>query len=124
MDPNTNQPIGTTPVQQPVAQPVVPTETTPAAPSPASTISPEAPKGKNGKIIILLVILLLLVVGIVTYVLFARAQMNNAQKTTTENKSLVLPTPTTIPTLTPEEDLEVSSPDEDLIDIETDVKGL
>lgn len=124
MDPNINQPIGINPVQQPVAQSVPPTETAPIAPVPASIIPPEDPKGKNGKIIILLVILLLLVVGIMSYVLFARVQMDNAQKTTTDNSSLVLPTPTAIPTLTPEEDLEVASAEADLIDLEADVKGL
>lgn len=123
MDPNTNQPIGTSPIQQPAAPQAAvtpPVQPTPAVPAPVS----ETPKKSGKKWLILLLILFLLAVGIIAYVLFARVQMNNAQKSTSENNSLVLPTPTLIPTLSPEEDLEAVSPEEDLIDLEADVKGL
>lgn len=125
MDPNNSQPIGTSPVGQPTPQPVQPTEAAPAAPTPAPTISPEGPpKGKSSKAVILLVILLLLVVGMVSYVLFAKNQMNKTQKATTDNSSTVLPTPTLVPTLAPEEDLEAASPEGDLLELDADVKGL
>ena len=126
MEPNNNQPLETNPVQQPAAQPVPstpPAEAPPATPTPAPTISP-VPKGKSNKAVILLIILLLLVVGMVTYVLFAKNQINKAQKATTDNSSSVLPSPTTVPTLAPEEDLEVASPEADLMDIEKDLQGL
>lgn len=124
MDPNNNQPLGTSPIAQPTPTAVPPVETTPAAPTPAPTISPEAPKGKSNKAIILLVILLLLVLGMVAYVMFSQNQMNNAKKAATDNSSIVLPTPTAIPTPAPEEDLEVASPEADLLELEADVKGL
>lgn len=124
MDPNNNQPLGTNPIAQPTPTAVPPVEAIPAAPTPAPTISPEAPKKKNNKAIILLVILLLLVLGMVAYVMFSQNQMNNAEKAATDNSSTVLPTPTAIPTLAPEEDLEVASPEADLLELEADVKGL
>jgi hypothetical protein len=125
MEPNNNQPIQTNPVQQPALQPMPPIDPTPVVPpTPAPTLAPETPKGKSSKAIILLVILLLLAMGIIAYILFAKNQMNSAQKMTTDNSSSVLPTPTTVPTLAPEKDLEISSPEGDIIDIETDIKGL
>lgn len=137
MDPNNNQPIGTNPVAQPIPQPatspiappavaaVAPTESGPAPTNPAPNSPPEAPKGKNSKVTVLLVILVLLIVGIVAaYVLFAKNLMNNNQKTTADNTISVLPSPTLVPTLAPEEDLEVASPEADLLEIEADVKGL
>ena len=125
MDPNTNQPEGVNPIPQPTAQPAVPpAESAPVTPTPAAPASiPDAPKGKSKKAIILIVILLLLVIGIAVYIMFAKSQLNNNQ-TTTDNNSSVLPTPTAIPTLTPEEDLEAASPQADLLDIDADVKGL
>lgn len=124
MEPNNNQPVEANPVQQLAPQPVPPTEVNPVAPTPEPTISPEIPKGESGKAIILLVILLLLVVGMVSYVLFTKNQMNNAQKATTDNSSSVMPTPTVVPTLAPEDDLEVGSPEADLLELDADVKGL
>lgn len=117
MDPNNNQPVGANPIQQPVA------------PQPAATlppVQPDAPKKGMGKGIILLVILLLFVFGMAAYILFAKNQMNSNQKTTGDNNSSVLPSPTatTVPTPNPENDLEAASPEADLIDIEADVKGL
>lgn len=128
MDPNTNQPIETSPMQQPAA-PVspAPSQTPPSTPvQQANSASSEAsvPKKSNKKWFILFLILLLLAAGIVAYVLFAKNQMNIAQKETTENSSTVFPTPTLVPTLAPEEDLEVASPEADLLDIELDLKGL
>lgn len=130
MDPNTNQPTGTNPTVPPIPQPAAPEAavTPPAQPTPATPVAPapvgETPKKGGKKWLILLLILLLLAVGIIAYVLFAKNQMNKAQKETTENTSTVLPTPTLVPTLAPEEDLEVASPEADLLDIELDVKGL
>ena len=123
MEPNTNQPLESNPVAQPVAQPVS-TEAKVAASTPVLASVPEGPKGKNNNVIILLVILLLLVIGIIAYILFAKGQLSNTQKITTDNNSSVLPSPTTVPTLAPQDDLEVLSPEGDIIDIETDVKGL
>lgn len=123
MDPNTNQPIVTNPIQQPAApQPDVtsPVQPTPVSPAPVS----ETPKKSGKKWLILFLILILLAVGIIAYILFAKNQMNNAQDETTNNTSTVLPTPTVVPTLAPEEDLEATSPEADLLDIEADTKGL
>lgn len=123
MDPNNNQPIGTNP-QQPVAP-------KPVATPPLQPVAPDAPQNADGnpkkvvgKGIILIVILILLVVGMAAYILFAKIQMNSSQKTTTDNSSSVMPSPTAVPTLAPEEDLEVASPEADLIDLEADVKAL
>ena len=129
MDPNNDQPSAASPIPQPVSQPAAPVQSPPPTPvSEAGSVSSEAsaPKKGMGKGIILLIILLLLVLGIGGYILFAKSQMNNTQKTATDNTSSVLPspTPTLVPTLAPEEDLEVSSPEADLINIEADVKGL
>lgn len=124
MDPNNNQPMGTNPIAQPTNTPM-PVEATPVVSAPTPSTPPQQiPKGKNSKFTILLLIVLLLVTGIVAYALFAKNQMNTAQKETTENSNTVLPTPTLVPTLAPEEDLEVASPEADLLDIEVDVKGL
>lgn len=121
MEPNINQPEGLNPIPQPVVQ---------AAPSPEQPVAPatpqilENPKKGIGKRMILLVILLLLIVGMVAYILFAKNQMNNNQKTTTDYNSLILPTPTTTPTLAPQDDLEVGSPEADLSELDADAKGL
>ena len=123
MEPNNNQLAVSNPVAQPVDQ-IVPTEASVPASNPLVASVPEGPKEKNNKVIILLVILLLLVIGMIAYILFAKGQLNKTQKTTIDNSSLVLPSPTTVPTLTPEEDLEVSSPQADLLELEADVKGL
>lgn len=123
MEPNTNQPLEANPIAQPVVQPI-PTEASAPVTTPVPASVPENPKGKNSKVIILLVILLLLAVGMVAYILFAKNQMNNAQKATTGNSSVATPSPAFAPTLTPEEDLEVNSPETDLLELETDVKGL
>lgn len=122
MDPNNNQPLENTPIQQaaPAAVPV--TAQSAAQPMPTRTSTP--PKEKGNKVIILLVILLLLAVGIIVYVLFAKNQMNKAQETTSNNTVLVLPSPTAVPTLTPEEDLEVASPEADLLELEADAESL
>lgn len=122
MDPNNNQPIATSPVQQPAVQPV-PSPAQPVVPTSPQSAS-ENPKKGMGKGIILLVILLLLLIGMAAYVLFAKNQMNNTQKTTTDNSSTIIPTPTAVPTLAPEEDLELGSPEGDLLELDADVKGL
>lgn len=125
MEPNNSQPIETNPIKQPVMQPAPPTVPAPVvAPNPTPITTPEPPKGKGSKAIILLVILLLLAVGIIIYILFAKNQMDNVQKAVTENSSTVIPTPTTVPTLTPEENLEVRSPEADLLELDADVKAL
>lgn len=125
MEPNNSQPIQTSPIQEPAPQPVQPTNPTPVVPPNLTPIAtPEAPKGKGNKAIILLVILLLLAVGIIVYILFAKSWMSNTQKATTDNNSVIIPTPTLVPTLTPEEDLEVNSPEGDLLELDADVKTL
>jgi len=129
MDPNNNQPINTNPLEQAAPQPVATppsTQSTPVAPTPETTVLAEAPKVKGKKAIILLVILLLLVVGMIAYVLFAKNQLNKTQKTTADNSSVAIPSPspTLVPTLAPEEDLEVNSPEADLLEIDADIKGL
>lgn len=145
MDPNNNQPLGTNPnpVGQPAVPPMQPMEASvPASPQipvappppaptppppPALTNTPDislAPKAKSSKTIILLVILLLLVIGMIVYILFAKNQMDNTQKAAIDNTSTILPSPTPIPTKSPEADLEVESPEADLIELDADVKGL
>ena len=125
MDPNNNQPLGTNPVAQPAPQATSVPTTQPASdsPSPVPTLADD-PKGKSSKVVILLVILLLLVVGMVAYSMFAKNQMNNAKKAATENTSEVIASPTLAPTLTPEEDLQINSPEADLRELDADVKGL
>ena len=58
--------------------------------------------------------------------MFAKSQNDKAQKAASNNTSSALPTPspTASPTPLPENDLEVSTPEADLLDIEADVKGL
>ena len=128
MDPNSNQPLETNPATQPAPQQasVPPTQPTMVAPTPVPEASPQSPKAKNSKVLILLVIILLLVAGMIAYVLFAKYQLNKAQKTTADNTSVAIPSPlpTLTPTLAPEEDLEVSNPEADLLEIDEDVKGL
>lgn len=128
MDPNNNQPINTNPLQQPAAAPVAPAPATPTPPAqPVQTVAPQNPPStpkSNKKILILLLLLVLLIIGMGGYVFFAKNQMDNKQKTSTPIQSVVLPTPTLAPTLAPEEDLEVASPEADLLEIEADLKGL
>lgn len=137
MDLNDNQPINTNPLQQPAApQPVAPTAPPPPQPTTPSTppaqpiqttVTPQNPPitpKSNKKILILLALLILLIVGIGGYVFFAKNQMNNKQKAATDNQSVVIPTATTAPTVAPEDDLEIASPEADLSDIEQDLQGL
>ncbi len=134
MEPNNNQPINTNPLQQPVVpQPITtPTDTVLVVPPPTPPAEPtqttdnqntQSPKN-NKKILILIAVLILLLVGMVTYVMFAKNQLSNKQKTDTSNQSVVLPTATIAPTKTPENDLDIASPEADLQDIEKDVQGL
>lgn len=124
MDPNNNQAIQN-PIQQPVSsQPAAIPPVQPAAP-----VVPQNPEGKPkkgmGKEIILIIILLLLVFGMAAYILFVKIQMKNTQKTTTDNNSSVLPSPTVIPpTIAPEDDLEIGSPEDDLLELDANVKAL
>lgn len=126
MEPNNNQPINTNPVAQPVSQSVPATEASLVTPAPEPTVGPEASKGKGNKVIILLVILLLLAIGMIVYILFAKDQLNKVQKEAVENSSVITPSPspTLVPTLAPEEDLEVASPEADLLELDADVRGL
>lgn len=124
MEPNTNQPIGTNPIVRPAASQSVGTPPVqPTAPVAPQNLS-ENPKKGMGKGIILIIILVVLVLGIIAYILFAKAQMNKNQKTTADNNSLVLPSPTRYPTLAPENDLEIVNPETDLSDLDADVTGL
>ena len=127
MDPNNNQPVEANPIQQPVApQPAVTPPVQPAAPVAPQNATDGNPKKGMGKGIILIVILLLLVLGMAGYIMFAKSQLDKTQKAPTNNTSSALPTPspTASPTPLPENDLEISSPEADIIDIEADVKGL
>lgn len=126
MEPNANQPEGVVNQPQPAVQPVVPPVQQQAQPiTPPVPPTPQNPKKGMGKKLILIVILLLLVVGMAAYALFAKNQLSNTQKTTTDNTIVVTPTPTPVPpTLAPEEDLEISSPEADLLDLDADVKAL
>lgn len=137
MDPNSNQPINTNPLgqpaQQPVSSPVQPMQPaptpTPAAPTTPVTAAPEpmlqTPKGGSKKRIVLLIILLLLVLGMGFYVFFAKNQLNTAQKATTDNTSIAIPTVTIAPSEPATVDeVIVASPDADLKDLEADLQGL
>ena len=137
MDPNSNQPINTNPLEQPVQQPVdvpvQPVQPPASSPMPAPTtpiISAEpiaqAPKNKSKKGILLLIILIILILGMGFYVFFAKNQLNTAQKVTTGNTSTVIPTATIAPTASPAtaDEVIVESPDADLKDVETDLQGL
>jgi uncharacterized protein HemX len=123
MEPDTNQPLAANPIAQPAVQPA-PAEVSAPPPTPAPASVPESPKKKNSKVIILLVMLLLLAVGMIAYILFAKNQMNNAQKSVADNSSVITPAPSLSPTLAPENDLEISDPEADLLDLDADVKGL
>lgn len=125
MDPNNNQPINNEPVLQAAPAPVksVPTPITePVIPTPI----PQAPKSGGKKVITLLVILIILALGIGSYVLFVKNQLSNQQKVSTENTSVIIPSPTITPTPTPAtvDEINVASPDADLNEIEKDLQGL
>lgn len=124
MEPNINQPEGVNPIPQAAPQPVQAPPSTPVQQASSPSSEGSAPKKGMGKGIILIIILVVLVLGIIAYILFAKNQMNNNQKITTGNTSSVLPSPTTVPTLAPENDLEVVNPEADLSDLDADVKGL
>lgn len=127
MDPNLNQPLGANPIN-PVTQPQVQSVSTEVNTPPTSTPTPmgmpQNPEKKNNKTLILLIILLILTIGMVTYILFAKNQMNKAQKVTVDSSNVLIPSPTLSPTLAPENDLEVSSPEADLQNLENDVNAL
>ena len=141
----------TQPVTPPVAQPVpstadasmppmpgqiptpIPTTSTPnlnSDPMPGQTPSfattgamPETPKKKGGKTVALLIILLLLVLGMAAYIMFAKQQVSKTDESVTDT-NVSTPAPTIEPTIAPEQDIEISSPEADLQNIETDVNGL
>lgn len=111
MNPNNNQPINSNPLGQPATPP---------------TAAPQIPQSGGKKGIILLIILLILALGMGGYVLFAKNQLNNKQKTAAENTSIAIPTTTITPTVTPAtiNEVMVASPEADLINIEKDIQGL
>lgn len=123
MEPNKNQEVNTSPIQQPATSSMTPSLGAVPASSSVQTQG-SAPKTSGKKVIILLALLLLLIVGMAVYILFAKNQLGNTQKTTTENSSSVLPSPTRIPTVAPLEDLEISSPEADLLELDANVKDL
>lgn len=130
MDPNNNQPINTNPLgQQSPSQPMTTPSpaTPPAQPSqPAGDQNIPVASKSNKRIIILLVILVLLIAGMGFYVFFVQKQLNITQKTSTENASVVIPTATPIPTVTPTsiDEVEIASPEADLNEIENEVGNL
>lgn len=148
MDPNNNQPIGTNPVQQPAPQPVAPTPPTqaPVAPTPAQTVAAppvqpaapvvpqnvaENPKKGGRKKIILLILILILIIGMGVYILFAKSQLNNIQKTSTNTTAPIQQSPGTqgekipsVPKPTSQDDLNIESPEADLQGLEAEINGL
>ena len=150
MDPNNNQPINTNPLGQPVPpapeppiaapsatfvppvqQPISATPSAQAVPpaAPTATSMPyQNPNNGSKKGVIFIVILLILIAGMVFYVLFAKKQLNTAQKTSTNNTSVAIPTATIAPTAAPTpatvDQVNVESPDSSLKDIEGDVQEL
>lgn len=126
--PSTPDPL----VQQvtPPAAPISPAQQAAApapTPEPVSTsMPPLAPKSGGKKGIILIVILLILALGMAFYVFFVKNQLKTAQKASTENTNIVIPTTTIQPTATPAtvDEIEIASPDADLSDIEADIQGL
>lgn len=140
MDPNNNQqpqvntqqaqPIIPTPLQeQPVQSPSpaqTPQPVMTATPEPTPTVQAPVPKAGSKKVLILIVILLILIIVAISYVLFAKNQLNNSQKIPAENTSLVIPTATIAPTATPAtaNEVKVDNPAADLNEIEKDVQGL
>ncbi len=138
MDPNNNQPINTNPLGQPsIPQPVinpvqpqppVPTTPIPSAATPVSATEPiaQGPKNKGKKGILLLIILIILILGMGFYVFFAKNQLNTAQKATTDNASVVIPTEPIAPTAGPAtiDEVIIESPDADLKGVEADLQNL
>jgi uncharacterized protein HemX len=124
------QPIVQQPASQPLTQPVESIPNPPTQPvmnestSQASTGLSETPKKKSGKGLVLLLILLLLIVGMACYMFFVKNQITKEEKANSESTIIVTPEPTATPTLTPEEDLEIESPEADLQDLNTDSEGL
>jgi hypothetical protein len=123
--PITATPIPTPSPVQPLAQPISnpPPVIDPNA-IPAPPVMPESPKGKGGKLILLLIIVLLIVIGMIVYIFYAKNQMKTAEKPIEPNTTVLIPSPKVTPTLTPEEELQVSSPEADLKDIETELEAL
>lgn len=117
--PPASAPISAPAPTAPPAAPLTPTITTPA-------FDKQPPKSGSKKGIALLTVLLILILGMAGYVFFAKNQLNIAQKKSTENTSVVIPTATIAPTVTPAtvEQVIVDSPEADLNAIEQDVLGL
>lgn len=110
MDPNINQPLTGTQVQQAPTQPA------------------ETPKKGHGKVLILLFLLLLLIAGMAVYILFVQNQAKNVKNTIGENSTVVpssIPSPTESVSPSPaQDDLNIENPQADLQGIEADVQGL
>lgn len=139
--PVTDQPIQTipvaatdplipTPAQPPIQQSAPPpppiADSTPTVMTTPVAAAPVTPKKGNKKVLSLLIILLILALGIGAYILFAKNQLDNVQKASTGNTSIVVPTPTIAPTATPAtaDQINVESPLIDLSGIETDIQDL
>lgn len=126
MQPYNNQPIGINQAQQPQVQPVSASN---------EMVQPQSisqsPKKGNGKGTILLILLLLLIIGIAVYALFAKNQLNHMQKTSTDTTAPIPQSPgigggkaPSISPSTPQDGLNIDSPESDLQGIEKDVSGL
>ena len=146
MDPNNNQPIGTNPVPQPaVPQPAAQSVPAPAAqPSTTQPVAPpiapqpvapqnvaETPKKGVRKRIILIILILILIIGIGVYVLFAKSQLNNTQKTSTNTTGPIPQAPSierkkapSVSEPTSQDDLNIESPEADLQGLDAEVSGL
>lgn len=119
MDPNSNQSINTQQTKQVTPTPV---QSNPV-PTPPSPI-PQAPKSGGKKVIALLIILIIFALGMWGYIIFVKNRINNQQKRSAENTSVIIPTITPTPTPASVEEIDVASPDADLNNIEKDIQGL
>ncbi len=75
----------------------------------------------------LVIIMILLILGMGAYLIFAKNQLNNAQKSALNSRTVnPVAKPTITPTVAPTriEDINIASPEADLNQIDKDVQGL
>jgi flagellar basal body-associated protein FliL len=109
MDPKINQPLQADPTAQPTLAQL-------------AVEQAETPNKKGGKMMMLIIIVLLLVIGMVAYIIFANSQINQNPTSRTEN--VIKPSPAVSSTMAPEQEIDVSSPEADLQQLDTDVNSL
>ncbi|OGC46837.1 MAG: hypothetical protein A3H79_01595 [Candidatus Levybacteria bacterium RIFCSPLOWO2_02_FULL_36_8b] len=139
MDPNNNQQSPISPLPQTIPMPPAQAVTSPVVSPPASAsmqasippepiqqssaVPPSPKKGQKKGILLILLILLLIIAGAV-YILFTNNQSNTARNVPAENNSIALPTPTAVPTVLSEDNLDIENPEADLNDLNADVGTL